>query len=99
MTIDTKDAQRELHNYAMAEMRNRGINAALEVVSNCIRTAKDGIARRDLQAAFSEIARLRTDPREHLSDWWADSPTARPSEAGIPSCPDFKDGDHAALGE
>jgi hypothetical protein len=67
--------QRELHAYAMAEMRNRGIEESARIIS--ARAARiTGISRSserfELEHLAAEIRALKGDPSACLSDWWAD---------------------------
>lgn len=82
-----QDMQRELHNYAMDEMRNRGLNAAL---SELHRRSSRFMGRdlHEFQQAIAAVRSLRTDPSRHLSDWWGQ--TVQEQEAAPVS-----NGDHA----
>lgn len=70
MSLSLQDMQRELHQYAMAEMRNRGLEEAARLVSERAGRARLGAERFDLEQAAMAIRALKTDPSDHLSDWW-----------------------------
>lgn len=78
MTLTVQEMQRQLHAFALAEMRNRGLEDAARLVLDRSRR-KLGRELYDANQDASAIRALKTDPSEHLSDWWAESsdiPTA-----------------------
>lgn len=77
MTISQMDMQRELHAYAMAEMRNRGLEEAAQLLlakAARITGMSRGAERFDLEHWAREIRALKTDASSLMSDWWADDP-------------------------
>lgn len=70
--ISPQDMMRELHAYAMAEMRNRGLEDAARLVER--QRARSGGERFDIDRTAAAIRALKTDPSKHLSDWWAKEP-------------------------
>lgn len=75
MSISLQEMQRELHHFAMAEMRNRGLEEAACLMDQTAINSRIGAQRFDFDHAAKAIRALKTDPREHLSNWWADNPT------------------------
>jgi hypothetical protein len=64
MPLDQIEMQRQLHQYAMEEMRNRALEEAALLAA--IRPAATGYWLAD------EIRRLKRDPAAKMTDWWAD---------------------------
>lgn len=60
-----QDMMRELHFYAMEEMRNRGIEAAARAIEDMGFNA----------AVTDRVRALKRDPSAHLSDWWGNKNT------------------------
>jgi hypothetical protein len=78
--ISQMDMQRELHAYAMAEMRNRGLEEAARLLFNRAARTQKGVERYDLERWVAEIRALKTDPSKCLSDWWAEDKPQLPQE-------------------
>lgn len=74
MSISIQEMQRELHQYAMAEMRNRGLEEAARLMDQSAVNSRLGAQRFDYEQAAGAIRALKTNPRQHLSNWWADDP-------------------------
>lgn len=63
MPPSQQEMQRQLHNYAMEEMRNRGLEEAAKLIE---------ANPRGLSYLAVEIRKLKRDPNEQMTDWWAD---------------------------
>lgn len=64
------EMQRQLHNYAMEEMRNRGLEEAANMLES--RTAGGAAAHYHCAQAAKAVRLLKRDPANQLTDWWAD---------------------------
>ncbi|MDB5584828.1 MAG: hypothetical protein JWR80_10004 [Bradyrhizobium sp.] len=70
MPINPQEMMRQLHAYAMAEMRNRGLEEGaktLELYSGRF----VGRDHYEAQRIVQRIRALKTDPSENLTDWWS----------------------------
>ena len=74
MSMSLQDMQYELHHYVMADMRNRGLEEAAALMDQSASNSRIGAQRYDYKHAAASIRALKTDPKEHLTDWWADAP-------------------------
>jgi hypothetical protein len=70
MSVTEQEMMRQLHAYALDEMRNRGLEEAAKTVE----LYSGRFMGRDLYEAQQIVRRIRalkTDPSENLTDWWA----------------------------
>lgn len=70
--ISHDDTMRELHAYAMEEMRNRGLEEAAVLVEQMLD------ARRPAFLCIHEIRALKRNPTTKLSDWFGNSRPPNP---------------------
>lgn len=65
MTITVSQMQREVVQFAMEEMRNRGLEEAAQIAESYGVTA---------YSLATDIRRRKRDPRAQMTDWWAKEP-------------------------
>ncbi|MBR1122083.1 hypothetical protein JQ628_11205 [Bradyrhizobium lablabi] len=75
MGLSQTEMMRQLHAYAHAEMRNRGLEAAAQLVER--QYARSSTERFDRTQTAAAIRALKTDPNAHLTAWWSDEPPAQ----------------------
>lgn len=75
------DMQRELHNFALAEMRNRGIEECARLLERRMNGFDHQYCheRNELALMVRTLRSLKTNASACLSDWWApDDPGPQP---------------------
>ena len=78
MALSIKEMQRQLHRYALSEMRNRGLEEAAKLLDRAA-IHQIGGYRRELNDFSRQIRNLKENPSRHLTDWWG-----REDECAIP---------------
>lgn len=73
MSPTVQEMQRQIHAFALAEMRNRGLEEAAQLVLDRSRRRR-GREWYDACQDASAIRALKTNASENLTDWWADEP-------------------------
>lgn len=69
--ISEQEMQRQLHAYALEEMRNRGLeDAALRLEEWAVRYGSKKRYEIGVDTAVAEIRACKRDPRKKMTDWW-----------------------------